>query len=226
MSEQRVKSGAMVKDTMIYMVAKGVEAVVGVLTVSVMTYLYATDQIGTYSTINIAITTIGLVAVQWLAQAVLRYINKYEVQGKREEFFTTVFSAWLKSNIVVVSASIFFAVMYQLGLSKLEIMKNFPLKDGIYVLFIGTLWFVTYNTSQLMISMLAALRMSMLNLVLSVITVVGKLSLIVLFCKAFGSKIEWIFLSYFIIDGLTSFVGIMKLKLYRYIKWEKDLRKF
>ena len=58
------KKGAMAKDTVIYMLAKGIEGVVGVVTMSVMTYLFATFQMGLYSTVNIAITTIGMVAIQ------------------------------------------------------------------------------------------------------------------------------------------------------------------
>lgn len=34
------KKGAMAKDTVIYMLAKGIEGVVGVVTMSVMTYLF------------------------------------------------------------------------------------------------------------------------------------------------------------------------------------------
>ena len=49
------KKGAMAKDTVIYMLAKGIEGVVGVVTMSVMTYLFATFQMGLYSTVNIAI---------------------------------------------------------------------------------------------------------------------------------------------------------------------------
>ena len=73
------KKGAMAKDTVIYMLAKGIEGVVGVVTMSVMTYLFATFQMGLYSTVNIAITTIGMVAIQWLVQSVLRYVNKYDI---------------------------------------------------------------------------------------------------------------------------------------------------
>lgn len=216
-----MKKGVMVKDTIVYMVAKFTEAVVGILTMSAMTYLFATDQMGKYSTINIAITTIGLVATQWLAQSVLRYINKYEVEKREEEFFNTVFSAWVKANAIVVGTSFLFILLFQFVLKDMDMMRHFPLRDSIRVLFIGTLWFVTYNTYQLVTSMVAALRRSILNLILSAVAVVGKLVLIVFFCKAFGSKIEWIFLSYFITDGVVSLIGIMKLKLYKYFSFKK-----
>ena len=95
------KKGAMAKDTVIYMLAKGIEGVVGVVTMSVMTYLFATFQMGLYSTVNIAITTIGMVAIQWLVQSVLRYVNKYDILNQQKEFYSTVFSAWKRVNVGV-----------------------------------------------------------------------------------------------------------------------------
>ena len=58
--------GAMAKDTIIYMLAKGIEGIVGIVTMSVMTYLLSTAQMGYYVTVNIAITTIAMLAIQWL----------------------------------------------------------------------------------------------------------------------------------------------------------------
>ena len=221
MPENKNNNGTVMRDTVVYMAAKGIEAVVGVLTMSVMTYLFVAKQMGQYSTINIAITTIGLVSTQWLAQAVLRYVNKYEVQGRQEEFFATVFNAWFKINSAIVIISMIGIFFLDYIVSAPEFAKYSWLEDSIGVLISGVLWFVTYNTSQLVISVVAAMRESKLNLLLSVITVVGKLVLIVLFCKLFGSRIQWIFLSYFITDGLVSLIGIVKLKLYRFIKIKK-----
>ena len=99
------KKGAMAKDTVIYMLAKGIEGVVGVVTMSVMTYLFATFQMGLYSTVNIAITTIGMVAIQWLVQSVLRYVNKYDILNQQKEFYSTVFSAWKRVNVGVAITS-------------------------------------------------------------------------------------------------------------------------
>lgn len=233
MPEQKIKQGPVVKDTVIYMIAKGIEAVVGVLTMSVMTYLFVSEQMGRYSTINIAITTIGLVSIQWLAQAVLRYVNKYDVLGQKDVFFSTVFNAWLKSNVFVVGISICLVLLFGFVLKDIWLMEYFSVRDNLTVIIVGILWFVMYNTSQLIISVVAALRHSTLNLLLSTITVVGKIALIVLFCRLWGSRIEWIFLSYFFIDGLVSMIGIVRLKLYRYIGWNKkskeilkELRKY
>lgn len=214
--------GVMAKDTIIYMIAKGIEGVVGIVTMSVMTYLFATAQMGYYSTVNIAITTIGMVAIQWLVQSVLRYINKYDIAGRHEEFYSTVFSAWLKVNVTVGVIAILALLILRFGFGNVEEVKDFTSVYTYRVFVCGILWFVTYNTAQLMISMLAAVREAKLNLLLSMITVCGKLLFMVIFCKLWSSKIEWIFLSYFITDGIVSLIGMKRLKILSYLSGKPD----
>ncbi len=217
MSEQSSKKGAMAKDTIIYMLAKGIEGVVGVVTMSVLSYLFAAEQMGNYSVANIAITTVGMICIQWLVQSVLRYINKYDIAGQQESFYTTVFGAWLKVNVLVAAAALVIILAIKLLLSGIPMVGKVLNVFSIQFLVLAVLWFITYNTAQLVISMLAAVREAKLNLLLSLITVCGKLGFMVLFCKLFGSKIEWIFLSYFITDGIVSVIGLCKLKIYKYI---------
>ncbi len=222
--------GVMAKDTIIYMLAKGIEGVVGIVTMSVMTYLLASDQMGYYSTVNIAITTIGMVAIQWLVQSVLRYINKYDIEGRHTEFYSTVFYAWLRVNLSVVLFAVMLALIVRLGFGGMEglalslgfknteAVKSFTEVYNSRVFTCGVLWFVTYNTAQLMISMLAAVREAKLNLLLSMITVCGRLIFMVIFCRLWTSRIEWIFLSYFITDAIVSVIGMKRLKILYYIK--------
>lgn len=212
--------GTMAKDTIIYMLAKGIEGVVGIITSSVMTYLFVTKQTGYYSTINIAITTIAMIAVQWLVQSVLRYINKYDIEGKHKEFYSTVFSAWLAVNVVVVAIAFILMFILKNCLADYDLINRFTSVYTYRVITIGIMWFVTYNTAQLVIAMLAAIREAKLNLVLSMITVCGRLILMVIFCKLYGSKIEWIFLSYFITDGIVSLIGMYRLKIYKYLNFK------
>lgn len=214
--------GVMAKDTIIYMIAKGIEGVVGIVTMSVMTYLFATAQMGYYSTVNIAITTIGMVAIQWLVQSVLRYINKYDIAGRHEEFYSTVFSAWLKVNLTVGGIAVIALIILKFCFGNIEAVNKFTSVYTYPVFICSILWFVTYNTAQLMISMLAAVREAKLNLILSMITVCGKLMFVVIFCKLWTSKIEWIFLSYFITDGIVSVIGMKRLKILSYLKGKAD----
>lgn len=216
------KKAAMAKDTLIYMVAKGVEGIIGVVTMSVMTYLFVTEMMGKYSTVNIAVTTIGMVAIQWLVQSVLRYINKYDIIGKKDEFFATVFRAWFVVNATLTLIACLAVAVLGLASLKFTVVAGFLQKYPISVFAMGAAWFVTYNTAQLVIAMLAALREARLNLLLSIITVCGRLLLMVLFCKLYGSRIEWIFLSYFLTDAVVSVIGLHRLKIFSYLKKGKN----
>ncbi len=217
MSEHSAKKGTMAKDTVIYMIAKSVEGVFGVLTVSVFTYFFLPAEMGKYSAINIAITTIAMVAIQWLVQSVLRYINKYDLENEHHKFYTTVFSAWLRVNIASVVGGIM-VILFISGFAHwFDGVKQFHDVYTTTILSLGVVMFVTYNTSQLIVAMLAATRRTKINLFLSVFSVVGKLLLIIFLVKTFGPRIEWIFVSYTLFDGITSLVGILTLKIYKYI---------
>lgn len=216
------QKSVMAKDTIIYMLAKGIEGVVGIVTMSAMTYLFATSQMGQYYTVNIAITTIGMVAIQWLVQSVLRYINKYQIQGRQEAFFSTVFSAWAWVNMVVVALGIVAVLALKFQIGGFGWMQSLARRYNYRVFVCGLLWFVTYNTAQLMISMLAAVREAKLNLLLSMITVCGRLLFMVVLCKLFKSRIEWIFISYFVTDGIVSLIGMKRLKIFSYLKGKTD----
>ncbi|WP_317367180.1 oligosaccharide flippase family protein [uncultured Tyzzerella sp.] len=215
MSNKNNKNQAMAKDTIIYMLAKGIEGIVGVLTISAMSYIYIPEQTGRYSSINIAVTTVAMVLIQWLVQSVLRYINKYELDNEQDKFFSTVFFSWFKVNIIVFCIASFLITALSLGFFK-GITNVYPIS----LIIVSFIMFFTYNTSQLIIGMLAGIRKSKINLFLSVINVVGKLFAIVVLNKIFTTKIEWIFISYIIFDFITALIGFIKLDIKKHIKWQ------
>ena len=217
------KNQAMAKDTIIYMLAKGVEGIVGVFTISAMSYIYAPEQIGRYSTINIAITTVTMVLIQWLVQSVLRYINKYDLENEQDKFFSTVFFSWFKVNIIVFLVFSFILLFLSLGFFK-ALTNIYPISLIVTSMFM----FFTYNTSQLVIAMLAGVRKSKVNLVLSCVNVIGKLLAIIILNKVFTVKIEWIFISYIVFDFITVLIGVLNLDIKKHIKlkyYDKDVLK-
>lgn len=210
----------MAKDTLIYLIAKTIEGLVGVLTISAMSYIYEPEDVGKYSTINIAVTTIALVFIQWLVQAVLRYINKYDLENLQAKFYTTVFFSWLKVNVIfflISSVFILILVIFK-DLFFYDFLQSYPLS----LIFTAILMFFTYNTAQLIVSMLAGARKTKTNLALSVTNVLGKLLAIILFNNFFGVKIEWLFLSYAIFDFITAFFGTISLKIFKYIDFKEN----
>ena len=138
MSEQSSKKGMMAKDTVIYMLAKGFEGVVGILTLSIMTWLFLPEKMGQYSNVNIAVTTAAMFAIQWLVQSVLRYINKYDIENEQEKFFTTVFTAWLKVNIIVI----FFGIIALIIINSGVFRRVYP--DG-YVFRASYVYYLQYR---------------------------------------------------------------------------------
>lgn len=216
MSEESNKKVAMTKDTVIYLIAKIIEGIVGVLTISVMSYIYAPSDIGKYSTLNIAVTTVAMVGIQWLIQSVIRYVSKYIVEGREAEFFSTVAWAWLRVNLLITL--VFFVVLSALNILKSGIASSFFNQYPVFLLVCGLFMFFGYNTFQLVIGLLAGVRKAKVNLFLSVLNVVGKLVLITLFNNIFPKNIIWIFVSYAIIDIISSVIGIYKLGVYKYVK--------
>lgn len=223
MSNKNIKNSHMAKDTIIYMIAKIIEGIVGIFTLSAMSYIYMPDDIGKYSTLNIAITTVAMVAVQWLVQASLRYINKYEIDKKEDKFFSTVFFSWLKMNIIFLCGASFFIFFLKIGM-----FKTFSENYQIDLILSSIGMFFTYNTAQVVIAMLAGVRKSKTNLVLSIINVCGKLFCIIVFNKIFSVKIQWIFVSYILLDFVVCIVGIKSLNIIKYINikyYDKDILK-
>ena len=214
MGKIKNNQSVMMRDTIIYMISKGVEIVISVVMASLMTYLFAAKKLGTFSVFNIIITVLGTVLIQWLAQSSLRFAGKYSSGKNSTNFFSTIYNVWLKINVISVLLVVIFLVLVN---SNLFSYINFISEYNMVIIF-GLLWFITYNTSQLVTSLLVAFRKSRLNLLLSTITVLGKLILIYVFCSLWGSKIEWIFLSYFIADGIVSLIGILNLKLLDKVK--------
>ena len=77
--------------------------------------------------------------------------------------------------------------------------------------------FVTYSSAQLIIAMLAAVRRAKTNLFLSVVNICGKLVLLVAMSKLWGGRIEFIFISYCLMDLFTTVFGAFKLQIFKYI---------
>lgn len=220
MTEENNKKITMTKDTIIYMIAKIIEGVVGVLTISVMSYIYLPNEIGKYSTLNIAVTTIAMVSIQWLIQSVIRYVNKYTLENKQKEFFSTVAVSWLKVNLIIVL--VFGVLILILNILKNSFIIKFLEEYPTSLLISGLFMFIGYNTFQLVIALLAGVRKAKVNLLLSILNVTGKLGLIWAFNKVFNVNIVWIFVSYGIVDIITSMIGIHKLKIYKYVRLKEN----
>lgn len=212
-----VDKSVLAKDTVVYMIAKAIEGILGILTISMLTHLFLDSEYGMYAKVNIAVTTLAMVCIQWLLQSVVRYVNQFEVDKKDGEFYSTAFFSWLRMNIIIVIVASVFVIITCLLAPTVEFFGDFLNEYPLSILILAICMFVSYNTSQLMVSLLAAKRRIKLNLSLSLVMAFGKLVLVYIFVKLFGSSIEFIILSSIVLDVFVSITAFLRLEIFKYI---------
>ncbi len=216
MSEHIAKANTMAKDTIIYMLAKGTEGIFGIVTISLYTYYFVESDYGRYAVLNTTSQILSMLCIQWLLQSGMRYINDYDVKGKLDAFYSTTFWAWLTTNALF---SLVFTILI-IGLSALFRNSGFFSDYPVSLMFLMIGVFISYNTSQLLTALLAARRKVKLNLILSMLSIIGRLLALILMVALFGSRIEWIFVSNIIFDAVISIVAVIRLNMIKYISYK------
>lgn len=206
--EQESKSMAL--DTVLYIFAKIIEGIIGVITVVEYTYCFIPDDYGKYNIVNLTVVTSSMIIINWLVQAIMRYINEYEAD--KDVFYSTIFFMWLKISLISVILAASFIILYT------------TLFDSIFklIMWLGLIMFVTYSTNSICTNILVVKRKIKLNLGLSLISSILKLSTTLLLIKLFGSKIEWILIPNIIFDAICVFVTLYKLDIVKHISYSKN----
>lgn len=214
----------MIKDTILYMIAKSVEGVVGIVTISALTHIFSPDKYSDYILWNVLITTVAMMSIQWLSQSASRYLNDYEQKNEREAFYSTVFFAWLKVNIMILVLSLGLGLLlFRAGESAAPRIAAFMFSGTFWPIYLLAMaYFVTYNTSQLLIALLAVRRKSFVNMIISVCSSIGKLALIYLLSGIIGPVVEVIFISYILCDLAVIALACATLAAARYIRRKRQ----
>ncbi len=199
----------MISDTAIYLFAKFLEGIIGIVTISCYTYYFSEVAYGRYITINTTIQIVSAFATVWLSQSMYRFYVNYEKDKKLSEFYTTSFVIWFIINFVI-SAGTLVTIFY---LYSIGVYDFSPL-----ILVLATLSFVFYNTQTILTTTLASSRKTKFNLFLSCFSAIGKLATITFLVKNFENSIVLIFISNSLIDGLVSLFATIRLKIFSYIK--------
>jgi O-antigen/teichoic acid export membrane protein len=196
------------RDTAIYIVAKMIEGIVGVIAVVAYTYIFIAQQYGMYNIINLTIVTTAMVVVGWLSQAIMRYINAYKSEAQLDQFYSTAFYIWLKitSVVVIVVAIGIFAY------SRLFKANTISLWTALFM-------FVSYGAALVCTNLLVARREVLLNLIVSVGGVLFKLIVSLLLMKFLGANILWILVSNIIFDAITVIIIVLRLNIISHIKY-------
>lgn len=213
--EQESKS--MTLDTILYIFAKVIEGIIGVITVTAYTYCFIPEDYGKYNIINLTVVTSSMIIINWLVQAIMRYINEYE--SDEDCFYSTIFFVWLKIILVSIIIAGLFIILYTNLFESSKLM-----------LWLGLIMFVTYSTNLICTNILVVKRRIKLNLGLSLVSSILKLVMTLLLIKLFGSKIEWILIPNIIFDAVYVFITVYKLDIIKHISYSKNsnnvLKKF
>jgi len=205
----------MAKDTLILLVAKILEGVIGFITLSQYTFLFSTPAYGTYSIINITVNASAMIAIQWLSQSAFRYVNDFERRGEQETFYATAFTSWLVLN----GGAACLAILLYGGIGATGLMPAFFTQFTPALLALSILAFIAFNTAQVTYMLLLAKRMTTTFMTLTVSSVTGKLLLLIALVKIFHSHIEWILLANLIFDGTVAIVSVIRLHIGKFLKW-------
>lgn len=155
------------KDTIIYLFGKGIEGIVGILTISLYTRFFLPEIYSDYNLITTAINIATVILIGWLTQSGFRYVNMYNSPKKRVLFFSTTFRIWSVVNLCV----------YLICAAGFIIARTTEAGYIQYYIIAAAIMFTGYSTSQMLLGFLTAMRQIKLNLVLSVFTVTAKVIL-------------------------------------------------
>lgn len=207
----------MMSDTFVYLIAKFLEGIIGIVTISSYTYYFNEVAYGQYITINTTIQIVSAFATVWLSQSMYRFYKKYQDEDRMNEFYSTSFVIWFVINLVI-SASTLVLIF---SLHRLGIYDISP-----FILVIATLSFVFYNTQTILTTTLASSRKTKFNLFISCFSAFGKLISITLLVMNFENSIVLIFISNSLIDMSVSILATIRLKIFSFVKlksFSKDI---
>ncbi len=202
----------MVSDTGIYLIAKFLEGIIGIITISSYTYYFSVLAYGQYSLLNTTIQIVSAFSTMWLSQSMYRFYKSYKDENKLDEFYSTSFIIWFAINFII-SASAIASIFY---LYKISFYNFSPT-----ILVLATLSFVFFNTQTILTTTLASSQNTKFNLFLSCFSAIGKLGMITMLVTNFGDNVALIFVSNALIDMTVSILAFCKLKVYSYLKFKK-----
>lgn len=197
----------MARDTLLYIPAKALEGIIGIVTLSLYSSFFAPAMYGDYNLAIITVNIAFLLLLGWLLQSVFRFINGFSSTNRLKLFYSTVFRIWLLANgIAVILATIL-----------LVIIKLCTINQSYEFVLITVIMFFTYSTVSILFSLITALRMVRLNLTLSLFSVSAKLVLTTLGVKLLHMDIKASIFAIILVDLLVISVIIARTKIHRYI---------
>jgi len=205
------------RDTVVYMLAKVAEAVLGVMTLSAYSHYFVPELNGRYDMVNKSITIIAPVCLLWLQHGAARYVNTCEAEGDAKPFYSTVFFTWLTIALAVLCLGGGGLLVLTKGFADNASVQDFLASYSPTWLWLALLCIVTFSAGQLVAALAGARRRIVLSLCISLFSAGMKLIVPVTLSSLFGAKVEWILLTLLLCDGVTAIFGSIRLGLWKHI---------
>lgn len=223
----------MAKDTLLYLPAKIIEGIIGILTLSAYTEFFKSEGFGIYNLSTVTVNIVSLFLLGWLFQSTYRYINEFTGEKNIKVFYSTIAVAWMIISVftVIISIPVFLLIKnnphYIGNIFKIDNITDFNIS---YVMTLIIFMFVTNGIFQILLTMLSAARVIRLYLVLSVFSALFKLLITYFLVKFYSAGVYSALLSIVVVDLAAAIAAIFRLKIYRYVNFSmfsKELmRKF
>ncbi|NLL71244.1 MAG: oligosaccharide flippase family protein [Epulopiscium sp.] len=210
MNSLQLKKRGMAKDTLVFLIAKMLEGVLGILALSLYTRYFDPYDFGQYTLINTTVMTMEAFFLGWLMHSVFRYFDSSERNEQLPAFYSTSFFAWLFVNAFMLGGTGVF----------LKIMSNRIQPSLLRLSWLGFFVFVFFSGTQILLSLLAAQRRILFNGIIAVFSIGMKLLFITVIVFFFSSQIEYLLLVYAFVDLIVMVLISYRLKIFRYIRWK------
>jgi O-antigen/teichoic acid export membrane protein len=104
----------LLKDLARYVPSKFVPAIIGLLSIPLLTNLFPPDQYGDYRLVLAAVTLFGT-ATGWLPSSIIRFFPEHEVDGKIGPFYANLIRFWIVSTLIL--SAIWGAILFIIRVS-------------------------------------------------------------------------------------------------------------
>lgn len=192
---------AMMKDLMIYMPAKVIEGIMGIVMISLYSALLSTGQFGQYAVVNTSVSIAYMLTCGWLMHAAYRHINTLGPLSEKKAFVSTVSLTWF--GIQVTSILVVYLLTFVLpALSQLLLMT--------------ILLFGPFSGMQLTTALLASKKRTKTSVLLTTSSVTLKVGLVALLFHLQQSLVT-IMVIHALVDASLLCVVLVGLRVYRHV---------
>lgn len=199
----------MATDTALYLPAKAIEGILGIVIINVFTtYFFAPEIYSGFSFGTSLVNMVNLILMGWISQSSTRYVSHYQNIGEESNFLKTITVIWFIMCFSIIGLS-------SVILAFLSKWVSVDLYKMYMFMFIG------YNMVQVLLPLLVFMRRIKLNLALSVGSNAMKLVLtcfLVLVLRNNHYTPAAALLGYGITDLGTALIVIFRLKLIKHFK--------